>query len=216
MSIFWELRASNAFLLISQLPSETGGIIAPMSSDLPRITQLGKDQLRVRLESRTISPITHENLSEELRVYGLCWVEVIRATSTRGGGGWCPGSSDQAKPSVSGKKMGVEGPCGGPSWQGCGKWLEIKAGAGHSGTKPKSSLWVAALTCLRSQDHIHSFIHSLILREIHQTHRITQADHLFPCQTGSQSVILDQQYYQHHWVSLDPRVWGPKALSQRH
>lgn len=64
VSIFWELRASNAFPLISQLPSETGGIIAPMSSDLPRITQLGKDQLRVRLESRTISPITHENLSE--------------------------------------------------------------------------------------------------------------------------------------------------------
>lgn len=107
VSIFWELRASNAFPLISQLPSETGCIIAPMSSDLPRITQLGKDQVRVRLESRTISPITHANLSEDLRVYGLCQVEVIRATSTRGGGGWCPGGSDQGKPSVSGEKMGV-------------------------------------------------------------------------------------------------------------
>lgn len=83
MSIFWEPRAFNAFPLISQPPSETGGIIASMSSDLPRITQLGKDQVRVRVESRTIRPITHANLSEELRVYGLCWVEVIRASSTR-------------------------------------------------------------------------------------------------------------------------------------
>ena len=47
MSIFWEPRAFNAFPLISQPPSETGGIIASMSSDLPRITQLGKDQVRV-------------------------------------------------------------------------------------------------------------------------------------------------------------------------
>lgn len=95
----------NAFPLISQPPSETGGIIASMSSDLPRITQLGKDQVRVRVESRTICPITHANLSEELRVYGLCWV-VIRASSTRGGGASCPGGSDQGEPSVSGKKMG--------------------------------------------------------------------------------------------------------------
>ena len=47
MSIFWEPRAFNAFPLISQPPSETGGIIASMSSDLPRITQLRKDQVRV-------------------------------------------------------------------------------------------------------------------------------------------------------------------------
>lgn len=122
VSIFWELRAFNAFPLISQPPSETGGITAPMSINLPRITQLGKDQVRVRVESRTISPITCVNLSEELRVYGLCWVEVIRATSASGGGAWCPGGSDQGEPSVSGKKMGaaVEGLLGrdvGSGWR---------------------------------------------------------------------------------------------------
>lgn len=177
-----------------------------MSSDLPRITQLGKDQVRVRLESKTISPITHANLSGELRVYGLCWVEVIRATSTRGGGGWCQVALTRVPVFLGQMGVAVEGLLGdmgrvaGDKSRGWAQWDQTQV------------LAVGGCSYLSQKPGSHSFIHSFIhpFLEKYTKHRITQADHLFPRQVGSQSVISGPAVLSASLGLVRPSCLGPR------
>ena len=148
VSACWESRAFNAFPLISQPLFEAGGVRDPLSGAVtcPGSLSLGGTRSGSEWSPRPSAP-AHTCIS-------------LRGSGSLGCTGW--GSSGPLLPEeqVPGVQVALTsllhphsclprkvspvflerrwGWLWTASWQGCGKWLERRAGAGHGRTQPKS------------------------------------------------------------------------------